>query len=67
MSEDDILDGGNDIAAAIIFAGRAIAREIRNLGNGDAATPMGALEAFGDHIGKKLDALTEAIGFLSDE
>lgn len=45
-------------------AQQSTAYQIRNLGNADAATPMGALEAFGLHIGEKLDALTLAIGDL---
>jgi hypothetical protein len=30
-----------------------IARSIDRLGNGDAATPMGGLEALGEHLGAK--------------
>lgn len=53
----NVVDGLFAIARAL----HAVARELRDLGNGDAATPMGAIEAFGDHIGQKLDALTQAI------
>jgi hypothetical protein len=39
---------------------------LKFLGNGDAATHMGAIEAFGMHIGEKLDALTSAISELGE-
>jgi hypothetical protein len=51
------------IAAALM----SVALQLKYLGNGDAATPMGAIEAFGDHIGKKLDDLTNAISTFGDE
>lgn len=41
-----------------------VASALRALGNGDAATSMGAIEAFGAHIGEKLDALTVEIASL---
>lgn len=47
-SPANIVDGLFEIARAL----NNCAREIRNLGNGDACTPMGAIEAFGEHIGK---------------
>lgn len=55
-------DGQFAIACALM----TIARSIDRLGNADAATPMGAIEAFGLHIGEKLDALTNVIGELVD-
>lgn len=43
-----------------------IANALHKLGVAEASTPMGAIESFGDHIGKKLDALTDAIGSIGD-
>jgi hypothetical protein len=40
---------------------KSIAVHVKYLGNGDAATTMGAIEAFGMHLGEKLDSLTGAI------
>jgi hypothetical protein len=48
-------------------AHKAVARHLKNLGNGDASTPFGALEGLGMHIGEKLDNLTTAISELSKE
>lgn len=56
-------DGQFAIACALM----AVARSIDRLGNADAATPMGAIESFGEHIGKKLDSLTDAIGSLTNQ
>ncbi len=46
---------------AIALALLAVAQAIRDLGNGDAATRMGAIEAHSKLIGEKLDNLTAAI------
>lgn len=57
-------DAGFAIAYALLElaeAQKSLATHVKYLGNGDAATPMGAIEAFGAHIGEKLDALVEAI------
>jgi hypothetical protein len=57
-------DGQFAIAYAILElaeASKNVAIWLKYLGNGDAATTMGAIEAFGDHIGKKLDDLTAAV------
>jgi hypothetical protein len=51
-------DGVYAIAVAIMRLSQAIDR----LGNADAATPMGAIEAFGKHIGEKLDMIADAMG-----
>jgi hypothetical protein len=45
----------------LVEAQQEIAYQIKKLGNADAATPMGAIEAFGAHIGEKLDALAGAV------
>lgn len=57
-------DGSYAVAYAILQlaeAQREVAFRLKFLGNGDAFTSMGALEAFGLHIGEKLDALTNAL------
>lgn len=57
-----------DALFAIADAIETLARRVNDLGNGDAATPMGAIEAFGAHIGEKMDAMTAAIdGLRRDE
>jgi len=57
----NVVDGLFAIARAL----QNIANELRFLGNGDALEPsgtrFGALEAFGLHMGEKLDDLTNAI------
>ena len=50
-------EGLSEIADAIVKLADAIDR----LGHNRAATPMGASEAFGDHIGKKMDDLVCAL------
>ena len=57
-------DAGYAIAFALMRLARAqesLALHVKYLGNGDAATPMGAIEAFGAHLGEKIDLLAEAI------
>jgi hypothetical protein len=46
---------------AIALALLAVAQAIRDLGNADAATRMGAIEAHSKLMGEKLDKLTAAI------
>lgn len=58
-------DGDGQFAIAVGLL--AVARAIKNLGNGDAATSMGAIEAFGMHVGEKMDALTSAIHSAADD
>jgi len=55
-------DDENPLAEAII----RIARAIDRLGNADAATPMGGLEALGEHLGGKLSEIALSIGELAD-
>ena len=62
---DWIENADEDGAYAIACAIMALTRAIDRLGNADAITPMGAIEAFGLHIGEKLDALTNAISELN--
>lgn len=57
-------DAGYAIAYALLKSAEAqdrLAVWVKYLGNGDAATQMGAIEAFSAHIGEKLDGLTDAI------
>lgn len=57
-------DGSFAIAYALLRVANAqadTATHLKYLGNGDAATPMGAIEAFGAHIGEKLDAIAVAL------
>jgi hypothetical protein len=57
-------DPGYAIAYALLRladAQRHVATQIKFLGNGDATTKHGAIEAFGMHLGEKLDALVFAI------
>jgi hypothetical protein len=49
-------------ASVIANALRSISTHIKYLGNGDAATTMGAVEGLGMVIGEKLDALVSAVG-----
>jgi hypothetical protein len=52
MTDDTMTGAFLEVAKSI----DRLARAVRDLGNGDAATPMGAIEAFGAHIGEKMDA-----------
>ena len=48
-------------------AQKSCAVHLKYLGNGDASTTMGAIEAFGMQLGEKLDALTTAIQERMDD
>jgi hypothetical protein len=50
------------IAAALF----ALTHALDRLGNGNAATPMGAIEALGMHIGEKLERLADALESRDD-
>jgi hypothetical protein len=52
-----IVDGLLAIARAL----DGVAHAIHRLGNADAFTPMGAIEAYGKHMGEKMDSLIDAI------
>lgn len=57
-------DGLFAIAYAILElseAQQSLANQVKYLGNGDAVTTMGAIEAFGANIGEKLEALARGI------
>lgn len=64
------LKAGNDIAAglfAIAAELRSVGVHLKYLGNGDAATTMGAIEALGVHLGEKInDAGNAVAGALSE-
>lgn len=53
----NVVDGLFAIAVAI----QNLASATQRLGNADAMTPMGAIEAFGLHIGEKIDRLADVI------
>lgn len=44
-----------------VAAVEGIAHQLRNLGNGDASTPFGALEAHSKHMGEKVTELSDGI------
>lgn len=57
------------IAYALLRLAKAtesLATHVKYLGNGDAATAMGALEAFGLHLGNKLDELGDKLSRESE-
>lgn len=57
-------DPGYAIAYALIqLAGatQSLSTQVKYLGNGDASTSMGAIEAFGMHLGEKIDSLSSVI------
>lgn len=54
------------IAAGLFAIADAQIKAAHLLGNGGAATPMGAIEAFGAHIGEKMDGLADAIRNLAE-
>ena len=56
-------DNVEDVGSAIVHAGERIASALRLLGNADAATPMGGLEALGVAI---FEAAKEIRGGLED-
>lgn len=49
------------IAAGLYAIANANAYAARHLGNGNAMTDMGAIEAFGKHIGDKMDSIADAL------
>ena len=57
-----MLDDENDLAEAM----QAVARAIRNLGNADAATPMGGLEALGKVLSESIDSLAASVSEVAD-
>jgi len=61
---EEQLEDGNAVAAglfAIAAQLQLVAVQLKYLGNGDAATTMGAIEALGMHLGEKLEAAGQVI------
>ena len=57
-------ESGYAIAYALMklaAAQRDLSVNVKYLGNGNASTQMGAIEAFGLHIGDKMDAIADAL------
>lgn len=50
---------------AIACALMAVAGAIQRLGNADAASPMGGLEALGGHLGEKIERLAESFEYIA--
>jgi hypothetical protein len=46
---------------AVAIALSNVAYQLKYLGNGDAATQMGAIEALGKHLGESLDRIAETL------
>lgn len=53
-----------DVADAIVYLADRIAHAIRMLGNADAATPLGAIEAHGAAIIKASENIGDALGCI---
>jgi hypothetical protein len=63
----------DEIAEALYSLSNNVSTALKYLGNGDAATPMGAIEAHGkaildasERIALSLDGIAEAINRLAD-
>ena len=50
---------------AIAVALLVLAKAIHQLGNGDAATPMGAIEGLAAHIGEKIDDVAASLNEIA--
>lgn len=61
----ELAEETNEPGWAIAAALLNLAYEVKYLGNGNAATQVGAIEGFGMHLGEKLDSLTNAISDIS--
>jgi hypothetical protein len=56
-------DGQFAIAVALLD----VAYQLRSLGNGDAASPMGAIEGLAAHLGEKIDGISSALNTIAGE
>jgi hypothetical protein len=72
-TEDDILNGSNEVAAAIVLAGRAIAKALHALPNHaltEGGAAMGGLEflavRIGDQVGGGLESMASAVREIAD-
>lgn len=61
FTEDDVLESGNLLAAAILLAGQSIAYQIKCLGLAEAITPMGALELLAMELKNGLSSIADGI------
>jgi hypothetical protein len=50
---------------AVVIEINRVALWLKYLGDGDAATPTGAIEALGKHLDEKLDALASSFSEIS--
>ena len=69
--EDEALDGNGLFAIAFALmelaqAQKATARALRDLGFADAATPFGAIEAFGMVVKEGTEAIANALSGIAD-
>jgi phosphoribosylpyrophosphate synthetase len=71
-TEEDEEGNPANVVDALFENGRLIAKALRLLGNADAATPLGALEAHGmavekagERIGNGLESIAEALADLA--
>lgn len=62
-NEDNVVDALQEIAGAL----NRIADQLKWLGNGDAATTMGAIEALGMHMEKAVNNVADAISIREAE
>jgi hypothetical protein len=58
----NVVDGMFAIARSLDL----VARALRDLGNGDAATPMGAIEAMSVKLNEGLSSISTSIEMLAD-
>ena len=65
-TEEEFLEkAANDSGYAIAYALLEIAHQIKCLGNADAITPMGAIEALGAVFKENGESLASAVGEVS--
>lgn len=57
-----------EIVVALLqaYATQRVAYQLRQLGNADASTPMGAIEGLGMHLGTALDGIASALNRIAD-
>jgi hypothetical protein len=64
VEDGEFKDGS--VAKAIVFAGVAIAEQLKKLGNADAGTRMGGLEALGAAIKDSNGEIASALAELAE-
>lgn len=65
-SDADTNPDPDNIVDAVVSLGKSIRFGAQHLGNGDAATPMGAMEALGEMLYKSADRIAVAIETLAE-